>query len=438
MEDAHTEFKREWKSEFVRNVAGLANSDGGVIYVGVSDDGSVYGLKDVVSDLKRIPDDSQNGLGITPKVGHYSKDGKDYITIDVNRSPETLFFKGKVWVKSGSTTRELSGIELRRRLLKDVNLSWSDMTVDNLGIRDLSPEAVMYYIKASGKEHMVSDPPSESDIKNMLSHLGMIGKNDVISRSAVLLFHPRPRDVVYGAHLMIGEFDDKKDLIREEIVDCPLIMMPDMAAEILYDKFIPGIFDYSDMRRKTVYKYPPEAIREILTNAIVHKDYLVGTPVTIKVFSDRISVYNPGPLPDGWDVNDLIIDHPSIPRNRCMAEAFYEAGYIEKWGKGISTVLEQCTLSGIPAPTFTVRQNGLDVEFTGNIPHVPDIADTELTSREMYLLDMIRNGEFTTIKDVSRKMSVSHGTVESTLKSLTEKGMIIRVGSTKSGSWKIQ
>lgn len=85
-----------------------------------------------------------------------------------------------------------------------------------------------------------------------------------------------------------------------------------------------------------------------------------------------------------------------------------------------------------------MRQNGLDVEFTGNIPHVPDIADTELTSREMYLLDMIRNGEFTTIKDVSRKMSVSHGTVESTLKSLTEKGMIIRVGSTKSGSWKIQ
>lgn len=438
MEDAHIEFKREWKGEFVRNVAGLANSDGGKIYVGVSDDGSIYGLKDVISDLKQIPDDIQNGLGITPRVEYHSKDGKDYITIEVNKSPETLFFKGKVWVKSGSTTRELSGIELRRRLLKDINLSWSDMTIDNIGIRDLSHEAIMYYIKALGKEHMVSDPLSDSDIKGVLSHLGMIDEHGNISRSAVLLFHPKPRDVVYGAHLMIGEFDDKKDLVREETVDCSLIMMPDKAAEILYDKFIPGIFDYSDMRRKTVYKYPPEAIREILTNAIVHKDYLVGTPVTIKVFPDRISVYNPGPLPDGWDVNDLIIDHPSIPRNRCMAEAFYEAGYIEKWGKGISTVLEQCTLSGIPAPTFTVRQNGLDVEFVGKLHSISDIADTDLTPRERTIMDMIRNGEFTTIKEVSQKLSVSHGTVESTLKSLTEKGMIIRVGSTKSGSWRSQ
>ncbi len=144
---------------------------------------------------------------------------------------------------------------------------------DGIDIKDLSLEAIRHFIRSSGNDANVSEPIAEGDIRSVLSHLDMIKPDGRISKAAVLLFHPEPWRVVRGAFLMIGEFSEKDDLMREEYVRCPLILLPDRALSVLMDKFVPGSFDYSDMRRKTVHRYPPEAVREMLTNAIIHKDY---------------------------------------------------------------------------------------------------------------------------------------------------------------------
>ncbi len=127
MEDLRTEFKREWNREYLRNIAAFANTDGGTLYIGLADDGTPIGVKDIEKGLKRIPDEIQNALGIVPTVDRCSVDGKECISIAVEKSAETVFLSGRVWVKSGSTTRSLSGAELREKILKDSHISWTDV-----------------------------------------------------------------------------------------------------------------------------------------------------------------------------------------------------------------------------------------------------------------------------------------------------------------------
>lgn len=435
-EDLHTEFKREWKNEYLRNIAAFANTDGGVLHIGIDDDGNVFGVNALEKNLKQIPDDIQNGLGIVPAVDHYVKDGKDCISITVKKSSDPIFYGSKLWVKSGSTTRALSGHELKDKILQSSNLSWTDLTVDNVDISDLSKDAVLFFLKASKKVSPDVKEISDSEVENVLSNLGVIDAEGRISRSAAILFCPEPSKYVLDAYLKIGEFDDRGELLREQYVKCPMIMMPDTASEIIFDKFVPGHFDYNQMQRKTVYKYPREAVREILINAVIHNDYSVGWPIEVRVYRNKMSVFNYGELPDGWDIETLLKEHPSAPRNRRLAETFHEAGFIEKWGKGIKMVLDLCAEKNLPAPLFEEYFKGLRVTFRENGEGTNTA--TNLTERESLVLDLIRRGEFTTIEEVAKRLSVAHSTMESTIRKLRDKGLIERTGSNKAGRWKIR
>lgn len=434
-EDLHTEFKREWKIEHLRNIAAFANTDGGVLHIGIDDDGNVFGVNALDKNLKQIPDDIQNGLGIVPTVDHYVKDGKDCISITVKKSSDPVFYASKLWVKSGSTTRALSGHELRDKILKSSNLSWTDLTADSVDISDLSKDAVLFFLKASKKISPDVNEISDSEVENVLLNLGMIDAEGRISRSAAILFCPEPSKYVLDAYLKIGEFDDRGELLREQYVKCPMIMMPDTASEIIFDKFVPGHFDYSQMQRKMVYKYPPEAVREILINAVIHNDYSIGWPIEVRVYRNKMSVFNYGELPDGWDIETLLKEHPSTPRNRRLAETFHEAGFIEKWGKGIRMVLDLCAEKNLPEPLFEEYFKGLRVTFRENGEGTNNAVN--LTERESLVLDLIRRGEFTTIAEAARILSMTDFKVESTLNSLKDKGKIHRVGSKKIGFWEI-
>ncbi|MBR3476235.1 MAG: hypothetical protein IKH39_03640 [Candidatus Methanomethylophilaceae archaeon] len=208
-------------------------------------------------------------------------------------------------------------------------------------------------------------------------------------------------------------------------------MLPDRALSVLMDKFVPGSFDYSDMRRKTVHRYPPEAVREMLTNAIIHKDSSSQEPITVKVRPGSLSVFNFGSLPEGWTVEDLYREHASVRHNYLMAEAFHEAGYIEKWGKGIGMIIESCKEAGLPVPIFQVRQNGLDVTIEN--PSAETVP-AGLSDAEEAVMRAIMNG-CRTRTAISAETGFSDAKVKRAISSLTESNRIRREGSNKNGRW---
>jgi ATP-dependent DNA helicase RecG len=109
---------------------------------------------------------------------------------------------------------------------------------------------------------------------------------------------------------------------------------------------------------------PPEALREVLLNAVMHRDYSdPGGYVAVAVFDDRIEVRSVGTLPRGVSADSLAGSHRSVLRNPLIAEAFHRTGAVEIWGRGTNRVIEECRKHGVTPPTFEEREGAVYVTF---------------------------------------------------------------------------
>lgn len=133
-----------------------------------------------------------------------------------------------------------------------------------------------------------------------------------------------------------------------------MILLPDLAVDTLFEKYVPPRFTYEGVFRKLVYPYPRDGIRELIVNAVVHMDYHSKEPVTVSVHPDHLEIFGVGGLPNGWTVETLVGKHKSIPRNQTLADVFHDAGYVENWAQGIGRVMDSCRVNGNPPPNFAL------------------------------------------------------------------------------------
>lgn len=106
------------------------------------------------------------------------------------------------------------------------------------------------------------------------------------------------------------------------------------------------------VQREEKYEYPPDAIREAIINAVVHRDYESPSKVQVRVFDDYIEIWNPGRLPEGWTVDKLKRKHESVPRNPLLFKQLFWVKYVEDVGGGTLDMIEKCKGWGIPEPEF--------------------------------------------------------------------------------------
>ena len=111
--------------------------------------------------------------------------------------------------------------------------------------------------------------------------------------------------------------------------------------------------------RIDIWEYPLEALREAIINALIHRDYTIYSPIYIKIYDDKLIITNPGRLLAPLTIEDLHKEHPSILRNPNIANIFYLAGYIEKWGVGTLKIIEECKKHKLPTPEFKIEKNFL-------------------------------------------------------------------------------
>ena len=110
-------------------------------------------------------------------------------------------------------------------------------------------------------------------------------------------------------------------------------------------------------------EYPVAALREMLLNALVHRNYF-GSMTQMKVYDERLTLWNAGTLPEELTIEQLFQSHESIPRNPLLAEVCYKAGYIDSWGRGVEKIADACNEAQLPAPQFMERSGGILVELT--------------------------------------------------------------------------
>ena len=180
---------------------------------------------------------------------------------------------------------------------------------------------------------------------------------------------------------------------------------------------------------------PPDALREILLNGVMHRDYSYsGGHVAIVVFDDRVEIRSYGRLPSGITVEQLSGPHLSELRNPLIAEAFHRTGAVEIWGRGTNRVIEECRRYGVSPPAFEERQGFVVVTFKTPIIGTTPVSsqpeselESQLESLEHRVLLSLRKGPMgkTPLSKALKQKQVS-GPLHKAIRELLAKGLIKR------------
>lgn len=407
-ESQNIEYKSIWKDEYLKWICGFANAQGGTIFIGKDDNGSVVGVNNAKKLLEDLPNKITTVLGIVAEVNLHETEQGDYIEIVVEPQPNPVSCKGEYHYRSGSTKQELKGAALDKFLLGKQGKHWDGVPVPHVTVTDLKQETFDFFRKKGVKSNRLSEDVLTDSNELLLNNLKLTD-GDYLKRAAVLLFHPDPEKFVTNAYVKIGFFESDSDLRFQDEVHGNLFEQVEKTMELLFTKYIKAMISYDDIYRIETFEYPKEAIREALLNAIAHKDYTGATPIQISVYKDKIMIWNYGELPENWTIDTLQKKHSSIPHNPDISNAFFRIGYIEAWGRGIRKMNEQCAAAGLPQPLYYYESSGFWVVFRKDLFNEEDLQAKGLNPRQikavMYVKEKgkITNKEYQEINQVSKR-----------------------------------
>ena len=190
---------------------------------------------------------------------------------------------------------------------------------------------------------------------------------------------------------------------------------------------------YKGLYRNETLEYPEEALREAVTNAVVHRDY-VGAHTQIKVYPDKLVLWNEGGLPSGMKIDDLKKSHASKPRNELIADVFFKAGLIETWGRGTVKIIEECKKAGLPEPEFKEEFGGFSVYFYEKTDFYSEdnLKKLGLNQRQIKLALYIKENKSANLSSLEGIMpDVSRKTLYRDLRELTDKNVLKATGAKK-------
>ena len=283
----------------------------------------------------------------------------------------------------------------------------------------------------------LNDTPEE-----VLDNLHLI-EDGKLKNAAILLFGKEPARFFTCADFRLGRFiQDDTDLIFQDIVEGNIIQMADRVMETLKSKYLISPIHYEGMQRIEPLEIPEKALREAIYNAIIHKDY-TGVQIQMKVFNDHIWLWNDGNLPENYTVETLLHKHTSKPRNLNIANAFYKAGFIESWGRGIGIIQAGFKNAGLSAPKLEATMGGVLIVMPRGCPNVNETVNetvnktVKISKSEACVLDLIQNDNAITYQTLMKVTKLSRATIARIIKKLQDKGFIHRIGSDKNGIWEI-
>ncbi len=161
--------------------------------------------------------------------------------------------------------------------------------------------------------------------------------------------------------------------------------------------------------RDVLWEYPLSAVREVVINLLCHRDYTSPAHSQIRLYDDRLELWNTGALPAGLTAEMLLDEHDSIPRNRNIADAFFAAGLIERWGSRTTRMATALKEAGMPIPEFRSDNGRFRLIFYRQHLSEEYLKDMGLSDRQLLAIKnaqehgMITNSEYQGIAEISKR-----------------------------------
>lgn len=428
IETNNVELKRELNDKFEKEVVSFLNSKGGHIFIGINDDGSTYGV-DNSDELQLIIKDRIKDKIAPSPIGFFEiiseeRDNKNILHIIIASGNEKPYYLKKygmcpqgTFVRIGS-----SCVQLTEKQIFDLYSKRTRTSLINIisPIQDLTFTQLRIYYDEIGYQFTSNTYKQfhfqlETGEYNYLAYL--------LSDQNALVFN-------------VGKFKGNNVVELEEIKSYSNQSLIKTTNEIVdyIDKQNKTFTTITSSKRKEEKLFDSIAMREALINALVHSDYTYENTPTFRIFDDHIDIISVGGIPEGLEQEEFLSGYMS-PKNPQLMKIFRDLGFVEHMGTGIIRILSKYDKS-----IFTFSTNFIKVSIpfnkTGN-----DIVNSKIpknvTKRQSKIMELIDQHTNITQDEIASIIGVSRYTIIREIKDLEEKNYLYRVGSNKTGYWKI-
>lgn len=432
-EQQNIEYKQSWRDEYMKTIVAFANSQGGSIYIGKSDTGEVVGVEDHVWLLENLPNKIRDLIGILPQVNRIEESGMYYVEISTSPYSVPISYRGIYFIRIGSTTQELRGNALTEFLLRKSGKTWDDIIEAGAKIEDIDTMSFDYFLKVSKESGRLLDIEGAS-MSELLEKLRLI-EDGKPKRAAIILLGKDPGRFYPNLAVKIGRFRNSDgELLFQEIIEGNTMTLLKTVPEILNKKFFTKPIQFEGLQRIEKGEYPIGALREMILNALVHRDYM-GSTVQIRMYDNRFTIWNEGLLPQGLTLESLKHHHPSRPRNPIIADICFKAGYIDAWGRGTLKIINSCREAELPEPEIKEQHGGIAVTLFKDIYTNEHLQKLGLNDRQIKAVLVIKEKGYISNTEFQKLTNVSKATATRDLTEMVEKFEILnKTGKTGIGT----
>jgi ATP-dependent DNA helicase RecG len=457
-EDSRRQFKVDVRNaeSLASEMAAFANSDGGVIYIGVDDGGKAKGLSgDDVKRINQLISNTASQLVRSPLAVQTKNiklpNDRIVIALTVPKGIDKPYFdkNGIIWLKTGADKRRVNSKEELRRLFQISAQFHADELPTKAGIAKLDKLRFRDFLRDAYNQEY---PDSPAELTRLLQNMNLAADNGKLNLAGVLLFAERPEWIepqfVVKAIRYPGNDIHATDYVDTEDFAGPLPkMFTDALAFVMRN--LHKVQAGRGVNAPGTPEIPESAFEELLVNALVHRDYLVSAPIRLFVFDNRIEIISPGHLPNNLTVEKIRAGNSNI-RNPILV-SYVAKGLLPYHGLGSGI---KRALSNWPDIDFVDDHDGN--VFTATIRrHLQTISSADkmhlqksdapinalmsapLNELAEQILTLITANPSTSYEQLAEATQKNRSTVMRSLKRLKDMGILRRVGSKKAGHWEV-
>lgn len=467
-----------WRDDCLELICGIANAGGGRLILDAEVDARGVVKRKTNRLIKTIPDLITQSLGLTCAVELVLDGGQFCLEVVVPPAEEPISYLGVFYYYQDGDNRTLDDAAIDRIFQHDAeyDVKWETRPVVQASMDDLNLSLVARFTGADRDTDLTMEMDEVSAMEESLRHAGLMTGVGTPTNAGILLLHDRPDQFVPGATVRIGFFGSigGAPIFQDEVTGS-LIEQVHTTLDLLYDKYLPEEDPLSSKSGASLRGHgvpPRDAVHEAILNALAHKNYDSGTPVHVRVFDDCMYIDNVGRPPRTWTVTALLGRHTSRPNNPALVGALRHLGVIDGWGNGIGSMRLLCMEAGAAEPIYELHDDETTVCFPidadsmltssvaavsapsptapqpispAELPEVQTAAraralqqDVSLTLNDEKVLAMIDIDGRLTAPRIAKNLNISESTVRRSFRRLRELGLIVRVGSDKSGFWQVR
>jgi len=421
-EDGQTEFKSQYTPEVIKTVIAFANTNGGTLYFGIEDDGTICGITDVDETMLKISNAIRDSIkpDVTLFVDYQQeqKGDKTILIVHIQKGTSSPYYLKKkgirpegVYIRQGASSVPATETAILNMIKTTDGDSYEEARSLNQNLTFTVAE----------EEFQKRNIPFATEQKKTL---GIINADGMYTNLGLLLSD----QCVHTIKLAVYEEKAKlqfKD--RKEFSGSLLAQLQD--AYDFIDRYNDTRSEINGLHREDFRSYPVEAIREALLNALVHRDYSFSDSTLISIFDNRIEFTSIGGLVRGITFQDIMLGI-SVARNRKLADIFYRLSLIESYGTGIPRLFHSYEKFPV-TPEIKATDNAFKITIPNTLTQMT-IADTgTLTLREEEVLGYLTTNESLTRKKLETMLGISQATATRVLKTLQNDGYIKASGAGK-------